>query len=203
VPMGENLHSVLERLRAGQPIRILGLGDSLTYGWEVSRGFFDRFVDGLEQRFEHAGLERINAGIPGDIAEGGLRRLGPLAAQSPHLATVQFGLNDCFQGVPPERYERALKAIAEGLVEAGAAVVLCSSCSVAHLSERAAIEPFYGAIDRVGEELGLPVAGLHRYWDERHQNDESLYGWDGIHPTDAGHAIMAEGLLSLFGSEQA
>jgi lysophospholipase L1-like esterase len=24
---------------------------------------------------------------------------------------------------------------------------------------------------------------------------EALYQWDGVHPTDEGHALMAEGLL--------
>jgi len=195
--MERKLQGVVDRLRAGQPVRVLGLGDSLTYGWQVGRGFFDRFVDGLERRFGTAAITRIEAGVPGDTAAGGLSRLGPLAAKRPDLATVQFGINDCFQGVSPLDFERDLRAIVGQLVVAQAAVVVCTSCSVAHLEEAKAIAPFYRAIERTAVELSVSLAALHRYWDEKHGVDEGLFGWDGIHPTDAGHQIMAEGLLAM------
>jgi len=195
--MGADLQSVVDRMRAGQPVRVLGLGDSLTYGWEVTRGFFDLFVDGLEQHFEGAAITRIRAGIPGDTASGGLSRVGPLAAKQPHLATVQFGINDCFQRVTPLDFERDLRAIVGQLVVAGAAVVVCTSCSVAHLVEADAIAPFYKAIERTAAELSVGLARLHAYWDAHHGIQEGLFGWDGIHPTDAGHQIMADGLLAM------
>ena len=196
--MAETISSIVERLRSGRECRVLGLGDSLTYGWEVRRGFFDRFVDGLCKRFPKATIERVNAGIPGDTAAGGLSRLGPLASRKPHLALVQFGINDCFSGVPADDYARSLTRIATRLIDVDAAVVLCTSCSVAHLQDARAIGPFYDVVVNVGRELGLDVAALHRYWDENIGVDESLFGWDGIHPNDSGHEIMAAGLLTLF-----
>ena len=201
--MGSDLQSIRDRLTAGQPVRILGLGGSLTYGWEVTRGFFDRFVDGLERRFVGAPITRIKAGIPGDTASGGLSRVGPLAARQPHLATVQFGINDCFGRVTPLEFEQDLRAIVGQLSMAQAAVVVCTSCSVAHLVDSRAIAPFYEAIERTARELSVVYAGLHAYWDDHHGSDEGLFGWDGIHPTDDGHQIMADGLLSVVAGEVA
>ncbi len=196
--MAETIASIIVRLQSGLECRVLGLGDSLTYGWQVQRGFFDRFVDGLVGRFPEAEIERVNAGIPGDTTAGALSRVGPLASKDPHLALVQFGINDCFTGVPVDSYAHSLARIATRLSESGAAVLLCTSCSVAHLDDALAIEPFYDAVARVGSELGLEVAALHEYWDDNAGVDESLFGWDGIHPNDSGHEIMAAGLLTFF-----
>ena len=200
--MGQHLQSIRDMLEGGQPVRVLGLGDSLTYGWEVTRGFFDRFVDGLEKRYPESAITRIRAGIPGDTASGGLGRVGPLAAKQPHLATVQFGINDCFQRVTPLDFERDLRAIVGQLAVAGAKVVVCTSCSVAHLVEADAIAPFYQAIERTALELSVDYAGLHAYWDERHGIQDDLFGWDGIHPTDEGHQIMADGLLAVVAGDE-
>ncbi len=199
--MGQHLQSIRDMLQSGQPVRVLGLGDSLTYGWEVSRGFFDRFVDGLEKRYPESKITRIRAGIPGDTASGGLGRVGPLAAKQPHLATVQFGINDCFGRVTPLDFERDLRAIVGQLSLAGAAVVVCTSCSVAHLPDSRDIAPFYEAIERTAAELSVDLAALHRYWDDTHGIDQNLFGWDGIHPTDDGHQIMADGLLAVVTGE--
>ena len=69
---------------------LAGLGDSLTYGWEVSRGFFDRFVDALEDHHPKAHVQRINAGVPGDMAPQGLGRLDRVLEQHPDVVFVQF-----------------------------------------------------------------------------------------------------------------
>jgi lysophospholipase L1-like esterase len=63
-----------------------------------------------------------------------------------------------------------------------------------------AADQFYSAIAEVGDRLSVPVARLDEYWAKTQQNlsrPEALYQWDGVHPTDEGHAIMAEGLLKL------
>ncbi len=194
--MARDFTDFIERLDAGGPVRVAGLGDSLTDGWQVRRGFFPRFVDGLRARWPAAAIEADAAGVPGDMAAGGRQRVAGLAARRPDLTSVQFGINDCFAGVDPADFSRDLRAIAEALVAAGSQVVLCTSCSVAHLDEAAAIAPYYAAIEALGPELGLPVASLHRYWDRTAGADQGLFGWDGIHPTDAGHQVMAEGLLA-------
>ena len=38
------------RLEIGSAVTIAGLGDSLTQGWMVKKGFFDRFCDRLSEK---------------------------------------------------------------------------------------------------------------------------------------------------------
>ncbi|MCP4676115.1 MAG: hypothetical protein GY854_11535 [Deltaproteobacteria bacterium] len=91
-----DIDAVVEKLANGDKVAIAGLGDSLTYGWMVRHGFFDRFLDGLETRYPDARLIRINAGVPGDTAAGGVSRLDRVLEKKPNLLIVQFALNDLF-----------------------------------------------------------------------------------------------------------
>ncbi len=198
--MAETLQSIRDELEGGKPVAILGLGDSLTQGWMVARGFFDRACDDLESRYlDGRVLRRINAGVPGDTAAGGVRRVGDLLAVHPRLVTVQFGLNDCLSGEYLDVYRRNLNRIAETVLRSGAVVLLATSCPPAPEQAQRAVRPFYEAIRGLGQQLSLPVADLERYWlqeVERDQVDEPLFLADGVHPSDAGHALLARGLVA-------
>jgi len=196
--MDPALSSILAQLQAGTPTRIAGLGDSLTYGWEVKRGFFDRFVDGIQQRFPECTVERLNAGIPGDTAAGGRHRASRVLRFQPHLVTVEFALNDCFMGVPLGDFKASLRDTARAIHEAGAVPLLCTSSPLQQAPEAALARPYYDAVAEVARESGAPLADLERYWREHAAVDSSQFTDDGVHPSDAGHAIMAEGLLALF-----
>ncbi|MCP4604827.1 MAG: hypothetical protein GY847_30620 [Proteobacteria bacterium] len=201
--MENDLATLIERLELGEEVTIIGLGDSLTYGWMVSTGFFDRFLDSLEIVYPRATITRINAGIPGDTASGGLARMGSVLKNQPDLIVVQFGLNDMFQRIDPASFEQSLIEIVEKGHEAGVAIVLTTSCPLPWEEGQSAATIFYKAIQNVGTLTGTPVANLDRHWLKtiEKQTDHSpgrLYISDGVHPSDAGHALMAEGLLSLF-----
>lgn len=184
-------------------MRVLGLGDSLTAGWEVERGFFDRFVVGLARRYPDALLEAVQAGVPGDTAEGGLGRLSRLLSPPPQLSVVQFGLNDAYVGLPPGAFAGALGGIGGRLLSAGSALVLVTSCPLPDPEANRWIRPYYDAVCEVAGRLGCALAELDRHWAARSSGRAArgLWGWDGVHPTDAGHALMAEGLLAVFGLE--
>jgi acyl-CoA thioesterase I len=189
------IESVARRLAAGGRVVVAGLGDSLTYGWLVRRGFFERFCDGLEQRFRSASIERINAGVPGDTAAEGETRLEQVLARGPHLVVVQFGLNDAFQGVTPDELEATLARIARRATGTGAVPLLVTSCSLPDEETEGVMRRHYDAILRAASRTGTPAAQLDRYWLERGGTARGLHQDDGVHPTDAGHALMAEGLI--------
>lgn len=183
------------RLRAGGRVRIVGLGDSLTAGWCVRRGFFPRACDLLEARVPGLVLERVDAGIPGDTARGGLARLPALLQPTPGLVLVQFGLNDCVEGGPLDAFRRDLSRIAVAVAAAGAACVLLTSCPVQDPWLARAAAPWYDAVRAVGAELGLLVAELALAWCAGEPGAEALWQADGVHPSDAGHARMAAALV--------
>ena len=185
-------------LESGSELTLAGLGDSLTQGWMVKKGFFDRFCDRLSEKFPRAKIHRINAGIPGDTAAGGLYRLDGLIAQSPDWVVIQFALNDCYSGIDVSEFEQNIESIAKRLLKKKIKPILVTSCPVMDSGFMEAADLFYSAIAEVGQRLSVPVARLDEYWTKNQPaRTEALYQWDGVHPTDAGHALMAEGLLKL------
>jgi lysophospholipase L1-like esterase len=124
-----------------------------------------------------------------------------LLQRSPDLVIVQFGLNDCYQGLQADDFAGSLEAIARMVIDAGSVPWLVTSCPVQEDDLQGMAEPFYEAIGSIGLRLGAPVAELDRFW-LGHAGDlrpRDLYQWDGVHPTDAGHELMARGLLTHLG----
>jgi acyl-CoA thioesterase I len=200
--MAGSLKEVLDQLKKGEQVVVAGLGDSRTQGWMVDRGFFERFCDALEEAFPEARLRRINDGIPGSTAPEGLRRLPALLARQPDLVIVQFGLNDCFSGISLETFLDAYDGMAKAILAANVLPVLVTSCPVQDPSFDDEVSRFYAGIAEVGERNNVPVADLDDAW--RHDTSRrptDLYQWDGVHPTDQGHKVMAEGLLASFTRE--
>ena len=190
------MYDLRAQLEQGDPVTIAGLGDSLTQGWMVKKGFFARFCDRLSEKYPSAKIKRINAGIPGDTAAGGLYRLDRLISQSPDWVVVQFALNDCYSGVDVSEFEQNIESITRKLLGNEINPILATSCPVLDQSFLEAADLFYSAIAEVGDRLQVPVARLDEYWlQNQPPRPEALYQWDGVHPTDEGHALMAEGLL--------
>lgn len=198
--MHPSVQALVKRMDQAEEVLIAGLGDSLTFGWEVERGFFDRFVDKLAIRYPNARIKRYNAGVPGDTAEGGFARLERLLDLKPDLVIVQFALNDAFIGVDLRDFGGSIHAIAARIQSFPTAVILVTSCALERRQDAAIARPYYDAIIRVGTDLNIPVAQLDRYWSESQAAGEceSLHNYDGVHPNDRGYEIMAEGLLELF-----
>ena len=193
-----SLAPIIDELEGGSDVIVAGLGDSLTQGWMVTRSFFDLFVDGLEARFCRGSIRRINAGVPGDTAAGGLERVNRIVEHSPDLVVIQFGLNDLFCGVSVERFEESVRGIAARVRESGAVPLLATSCPLALKGDQEKASLFYDVIREIGTEPGAALADIDEYWRDR-SAVEHLLMEDGVHPSDEGHRLMAQGVLALFG----
>jgi len=91
-------------------MRILGLGDSLTYGYGVpyGQGWFDLM------RGYFPGHIWDNCGIPGDSSTGMLLRFNrDVQTKQPEYVTVLGGVNDLMGGAAPESVVNNLMQISE------------------------------------------------------------------------------------------
>ncbi len=190
--------ALLERLDGGGPLCIAALGDSLTHGWMVQRGYFPRACDALEQRSPSLDLHRLEAGVPGDTAFGGRGRLPALLEAEPEIVLVQFGLNDCFCGERVDVYQRNLERIVAAVRHGGAIPVLVTSCPLEDPGPMRVARPFYEAMREVAEADSVGIADTTAHWlaaEAEGQTPDRLWQPDGVHPTDRGHALMARGLV--------
>jgi acyl-CoA thioesterase I len=196
----ESLQNFIQRLQAGEELTITGLGDSLTQGWMVHKGFFERFIEGLRQSNSPAIIHSHNMGVPGSTAQEAIDRLYQVEEQQPDLVVVQFGLNDCSVGIPVDHYERHLEVITTTLAQQEIVVVLVTSCPVEDAVFGRYVQEYYEAVAKLGERLAVPVVRLDKYWRAQagENSAEALFHLDGVHPTDIGHKLMAQGLLAAF-----
>lgn len=129
-------------LYGAEPVTVAFLGDSVTNGcfelyltsetsfdtvFERHNSYAARLVRMLNYLYPRAQINLINAGISGDNAPNGLKRLSrDVLPYRPDLTVVCFGLNDCMAGPEEEKraaYVSALREIFSQLRAAGSEVI--------------------------------------------------------------------------------
>lgn len=174
-------------LRAGEPVRVVAIGDSLTAGYGLSEA--QAFPARLEERFAEEGLpfRAVNAGVSGDTSAGGLTRLDWVLSTEPDVVVVELGPNDGLRGLDLAMTERNLREIVRRTREAGARVLLVGL----------RIPPNYGPdyagrfealYPRLAEELDVPLVP---FLLEGVGGVRDLNLGDGIHPTAEGQEVVA------------
>lgn len=159
---------------------IVAFGDSLTHGTGASTDTaYPAVLASL------TGRTVVNAGVPGDTTESGLRRLPEVLAEyQPRLVLLCLGGNDMLKKQPATTIENNLRLLVQTIRASGAAVVLIG-----------VPEPklFGGAPDfyaRIAEDLKLP---LERDAFNAVLKDNRLKS-DPIHANAAGYRQVAERL---------
>jgi acyl-CoA thioesterase-1 len=194
----------LQRLEQGKAVTLVALGDSLTSGWLVEKGYVDFIAQWIRESFASADLNLVNRGVPGDTAGGGLARIKKDAlVMDPHLIFIQFGLNDANVGIPPTTFSDTLQTMIQTIRGHTQAEILLITSVPLHWSpaDNKVMEAFYRVITRCGKTHGVAVAEVHHFWQQqisRGTDFSSLVQADGIHPTVAGHQLMAEAVWAAF-----
>jgi acyl-CoA thioesterase I len=169
---------------------IVALGDSLTAGLGVAPD--EAYPARLEARLRREGFAYrvINAGVSGDTSAGGLRRVDWVLRAKPEIVIVALGANDGLRGQSPQVMRDNLEAIVARLHAAGARVLLAGmrlppNYGAEYTRE---FEAVYAAVARRAKVAFMPflLDGVAA--------DARLNQADGIHPSAAGHAVIAERL---------
>ena len=109
---------------SAQPVRIVAIGDSNTYGYRVARDA--TYPAQLETQLRAKGYDVtiVNAGQNGDMTAEGMARLDDAFADGADAAIVFLGRNDWRKGVPAVTIARNLDVIVAGLRNQGIEVLL-------------------------------------------------------------------------------
>ena len=169
---------------------ILFLGDSLTAGYYLDPE--DAFPALIQQKLDTHGYEyrAVNAGVSGDTSLDGLNRLDWVLRQEVSVLVLALGANDALRGQPVERIRENLDEIMSRTRERYADVrfVLGGMRMPVNYGE-----PYISDFEQMFRGLAdKHDAVLIPFLLEGVAGDPVLNLRDGIHPTEEGHAIMAE-----------
>lgn len=215
--LGATLSTAEPVLRAGD--RVVFLGDSITALGDYTRLTMS-YVTMREPGATIAFLR--NAGLPGDTAPGGVKRLAnDVLSQQPTVVTICFGMND--GRIPPftpqmaDTFMAGMSNLVATLTAAHIRVVLLTpGCVDPETAPRWFKEP--GEPEQCNAMLGrlaarvtawaarekLPVADIHSAMlDAMAKGKAATPHWtmipDGIHPDTVGAAVMAYTLVGALG----
>ncbi len=206
VPLGLPAQSpALQRLRDGEPTRIVCFGDSITgvyYHTGGRRDWCDLVGLGLRRVYPRAAIEMINAGVSGNTTLNALKRMDTdVLACRPHLVLVMFGMNDV-ASLSPAEFRTNLVEITRRGRAAGAEVVLMTTTPAFPGYDRRPPESVvrYAEIVReVGRKLGLTVVDTHAALAAAFAADPLArlrLMSDSIHPNMRGHVLIAETVVA-------
>jgi acyl-CoA thioesterase-1 len=169
--------------RAGGPIRLLALGDSLTagYGLPPGQGFVPRLQAAL--RAHGHDVQVLDAGVSGDTTAGGQARLDWALADRPQAAIVELGGNDGLRGLPPRETRANLDAILNRLKARQIPTLLAGMLAPPNLGADYGRE-FAGVFKDLAREH--PGVIFYPFFLEGVVTDPVLNQPDGIHPNAKG-----------------
>lgn len=204
------LDGVRQKLEAGEPVRVVCFGDSVTgvyYHTGGLRAYTDMLGIALRQAYPKADVTTINAGVSGNTTANGLARIDKdVLSHKPSLVTVMFGLNDMSR-VPLDDYRANLKTIIDKCRSAGSQVLLATPNNIITTSGRPTerLITYCDAIRQVGRETGTPVCDC--YGDLEAIRTGDALAWrllmsDEIHPNMDGHKRIAESLARAIGGRE-
>lgn len=193
------LRSTEAKLKAGEAVKIVAYGDSITAGGDASKPeliFWQRWADALQRKHPASRITAVNGATGGDSTAQGLERLDvKVLGEKPDLVLLGFGMNDHnVMGVPIPQFETNLtRMIARIRSEAGAEVILFSTFPPNPKwkfgSHR--MEEYAAATRRVALETACAYADVFGNWQALagRKKPEDLLGNNINHPNDFGHGI--------------
>lgn len=171
---------------------IVAFGDSLSEGLGVEPRL--SFPDQLQRLLDSRGYmyRVINMGISGDTTTGGLGRVDSIAAVKPEIVVLELGGNDGLRGIPVAATKSNLEAIIVKLQSEGAQVLLAGMTLPPNYG-RQYIGQFEAAYKDLAKKYKLKLIPF--LMEDIARNLAATPGLmqrDGIHPTAAGHKIIAD-----------
>lgn len=184
-------------LRGATPRTIVFFGDSLTAGYGLNDPFTDAFPAVIQKKIEEANLPYrvVNAGLSGETSAGGLRRVDWVLRQPIDFFVLALGANDGLRGIEPAVTRANLQGIIDRVraKNHGVKIVLAGmnmppSMGADYVRDFAGIFP---ELAKENQTAFVPFL-LEGVGGRRGLNQP-----DQIHPTEAGHAILAENVWKV------
>ncbi len=172
--------------------KIIIIGDSITAGLGVAEDKV--YPTLLADKFQQEGMPTtvLNGGLSGDTTAGGLRRIDWYLKQNPDLLLIELGGNDGLRGISLADIEANLGAMIEKAQAAKVDVRLIQMQVPANFGQEYT-DGFFALYSKVAKQYNVPLLPflLDGVAGDRKYNQP-----DGIHPTEEGHALIADTMFA-------
>jgi acyl-CoA thioesterase I len=198
--------------------KLLFIGDSITdcgrrndTADQLGGGYVRIVRDHLLVKHPDSAPRVINMGISGNkVTDLQARWQGDVLDHQPDILSVFVGINDVWHGlsptgtgVPIDRYVETYRQILSQLPSTTKLVLCHPSCLWLKQPENsdALMLPYCAAVDRLAQEFkAVAVVRLNAAFNRvNRQRPEFAWTTDGVHPTSAGHTLIAREWLTATG----
>lgn len=209
--------------------RILFQGDSITDGlrfklpeqeWDLNHQMghsFSYVVNAvLGSRYPNRGLRFFNRGVSGNgVVEVYARMYRDILDLQPDFINFLVGINDTPEpdqtiiGISPDKYEKVFRMMLNEISEVfpETCFILCEPFALAGQKDRERImfkrrhvEQLAVRAKKIAGDLGCIWVPLQQMFDDAAKLREPEYWiWDGIHPTENGHGLIARQWMDTVG----
>lgn len=185
------------QLRGQTPRTIVFFGDSLTAGYGLEDPASEAFPAHVEEKIKEEKLPYrvVNAGLSGETTAGGLRRVDWILRQPVDVFVLALGANDGLRGIEPSVTRENLQGIIDRVRAKNPSVKIVlagmhmpPSMGASYVRDFGAVFP---ALAKQNGTAFVPFL-LDRVGGQREMNQA-----DQIHPTAAGHKLMAENVWKV------
>lgn len=186
------IEKLISKAEKGEEITYVSLGGSITQGAAASSSetcYASLVAKYLENRFPHAKINFINAGIGATGSLIGVHRLArDVLAYKPDFVTVEFSVNDCDdkEEVVRESYDNLLYSILSS--ESTPALLLIATVNGDTIYNREDVHT------PIAKHYDLPFVSLRRLIDRELESGKIVWreiARDALHPLDEGMAVIA------------
>lgn len=159
-------------------------------------GYVNLITETVADRYSQSNLEFINRGISGDrIRDLQLRWDADCISLKPDMISILIGVNDTLI-TPAELFEEEYRMLLKRTTEAlNSKIILCEPFLLLGDSNayRDDLDPKIEIVHKLSEEFSTHLLPLDKIFRESCSlNPPEYWAPDGVHPTPAGHALIAK-----------
>src|SRR6516164_2479692 len=180
--VGVTLPHLSERLRSGNPVKIVAIGGASTTGAAAGSpdlAYPHRLQEIFDRQYPTVSIAVVNKGVPRQTAQQMLERFpSDVIAEDPVLVIWETGTTDAVRGVEIDDFAAALQGGIDELKTRGIDTILIDmqfSRSTATIID---FERYLHTLHQIGEVNELyvfPRFEMMRYWSE-----ENVFNFDGV-----------------------